>query len=156
MVNTIYYAFVHFISGTRSTMNETFYRISQSHLCLAVFQESPIPVVLVENSGRCNKNELDEKVSYFFCCTFSLYVHLYCVCWPVVLEWQILPNGIAWIPNLVETITEVVLSGGKSILVDKKLIEGPNPNERGKIFIPLILAFQVSPLRFFMRAFHSS
>ncbi|KAI5670338.1 hypothetical protein M9H77_10702 [Catharanthus roseus] len=78
-------------------------------------QESPIPVVLVENSGRCNKNELDEKI---------------------------LPNGIAWIPNLVETITEVVLSGGKSILVDKKLIEGPNPNERGKIFIPLILAFQ--------------
>lgn len=23
-----------------------------------------MPVVLVENSGRCNKNELDEKVSY--------------------------------------------------------------------------------------------
>jgi len=70
---------------------------------------------LVENSGRCNKNEIDEKV---------------------------LPNGIAWIPNLVQTITEVVLNGSKSIVVDKKLIEGPNPNERGKFLIPLIFAFQ--------------
>ncbi|XP_062168078.1 translocase of chloroplast 34 [Alnus glutinosa] len=74
-----------------------------------------IPVVLVENSGRCNKNEIDEKV---------------------------LPNGIAWIPHLVKTITEVVLNGSKSIVVDKKLIEGPNPNERGKFLIPLILVFQ--------------
>lgn len=41
-------------------------------------------------------------------------------------------------------ITDVVLNGSKAILVDKKLIEGPNPNERGKLFIPFILAFQVS------------
>jgi GTP-binding protein len=74
-----------------------------------------IPVVLVENSGRCNKNENDEKI---------------------------LPNGTAWIPYLVEKITEVVTNGSSSILVDKKLIEGPNPNERGKLLIPLILAFQ--------------
>ncbi|KAK6920355.1 AIG1-type guanine nucleotide-binding (G) domain, partial [Dillenia turbinata] len=74
-----------------------------------------IPVVLVENSGRCNKNEGDEKI---------------------------LPNGTAWIPNLVKTITEVVSNGGKGILVDKKLIEGPNPNDRGKILIPFILAFE--------------
>lgn len=79
------------------------------------FEERPVPVVLVENSGRCNKSELDEKI---------------------------LPNGVAWIPNLVKTITDVVLSGGKSILVDRKLVDGPNPNDRGKIFIPLILAFQ--------------
>ncbi|KAL5550038.1 hypothetical protein UlMin_000214 [Ulmus minor] len=78
-------------------------------------QGSSIPVVLVENSGRCNKNEIDEKV---------------------------LPNGIAWIPQVVETITEVVLNGSKSIHVDKKLIEGPNPNDRGKFLIPLILAIQ--------------
>ncbi|XP_038876609.1 translocase of chloroplast 34 [Benincasa hispida] len=78
-------------------------------------QGSKIPVVLVENSGRCNQNEKDEKV---------------------------LPNGIAWIPHLVETITTVVLNGSKSICVDKKLIEGPNPNQRGKLLIPFIFALQ--------------
>ncbi|XP_027163181.1 uncharacterized protein LOC113763543 [Coffea eugenioides] len=78
-------------------------------------QNSPIPVALVENSGRCNKNENDEKV---------------------------LPNGTAWIPNLIKTITDVVLSGGRSIVVDRKLIEGPNPNDKGKLVIPLIAAFQ--------------
>lgn len=87
-------------------------------------QDIVIPVVLVENSGRCNKNESDEKV---------------------------LPNGIAWIPHLVKTVTEVVLNGSASILVDKKLIEGPNPNERGKVLIPLLLALQyffiIKPIR---------
>lgn len=78
-------------------------------------QGSFVPVVLVENSGRCAKNENDEKV---------------------------LPNGTAWIPNLVKTITEVVLNGSKALVVDKKLVEGPNPNEKGKILIPLIFAFQ--------------
>lgn len=78
-------------------------------------QGSFVPVVLVENSGRCAKNENDEKV---------------------------LPNGTAWIPNLVKTITEVVLNGSKALVVDKKLIEGPNPNEKGKILIPFIFAFQ--------------
>ncbi|KAG7961160.1 hypothetical protein I3843_09G002400 [Carya illinoinensis] len=78
-------------------------------------QDFALPVVLVENSGRCNKNENDEKV---------------------------LPNGTAWIPDLVKTITEVVSNGSKSIFVDKKLIEGPNPNERGKLLIPLIFALQ--------------
>ncbi|KAG6577776.1 Translocase of chloroplast 34, partial [Cucurbita argyrosperma subsp. sororia] len=75
-----------------------------------------IPVVLVENSGRCNKNEKDEKV---------------------------LPNGIAWIPHLVEAITAVVLKEGtKSIFVDKNLIAGPNPNQRGKLLIPFIVVLQ--------------
>ncbi|CAK9135921.1 unnamed protein product [Ilex paraguariensis] len=78
-------------------------------------QGSSIPVVLVENSGRCNKNESDEKI---------------------------LPDGTTWIPNLVKTITDAVSNGSKGILVDKKLIEGPNPNDRGKLLIPLILAFQ--------------
>ncbi|GAB4853219.1 Translocase of chloroplast [Ancistrocladus abbreviatus] len=76
---------------------------------------SSIPVALVENSGRCNKNESGEKV---------------------------LPNGTAWIPDLVKTVIKVVLDGGKSIFVDEKLIEGPNPNDRGKMWIPLILGFQ--------------
>ncbi|PSS34395.1 Translocase of chloroplast like [Actinidia chinensis var. chinensis] len=76
---------------------------------------TPIPVVLVENSGRCNKNDSDEKI---------------------------LPNGTAWIPNLVKTIVEVASNGSEGILVDKKLIEGPDPNQRGKLLIPFILAFQ--------------
>ncbi|CAH1441439.1 unnamed protein product [Lactuca virosa] len=84
----------------------------------------PIPIGLVENSSRCNKNEKDEKI---------------------------LPNGSAWIPSIVETITEVSLTESKSILVDQKLIDGPNPNERGKLFIPFIIAFQyffvVKPLQ---------
>ncbi|KAK2988945.1 hypothetical protein RJ640_026213, partial [Escallonia rubra] len=75
-----------------------------------------IPVVLVENSGRCNKNESEEKI---------------------------LPNGTAWIPNLVKTITDVVLNGSKGILVDEKLIEGEDPNQRGKLAIPFLLAFQL-------------
>ncbi|CAH9090682.1 unnamed protein product [Cuscuta epithymum] len=79
------------------------------------FQRTPIPLVLVENSGRCKKNESDEKV---------------------------LPNGIAWIPDLVKTITDIVSRGREGILVDQQLIDGPNPNERGKLFIPLIIAFQ--------------
>ncbi|KAK1295749.1 Translocase of chloroplast 34 [Acorus calamus] len=79
------------------------------------FQENAIPVALVENSGRCNTNDNGEKV---------------------------LPNGIAWIPSLVNTITEVVSNGSKPIFVDKKLIDGPNPNAWGKIWIPLIVAFQ--------------
>ncbi|KAF9623830.1 hypothetical protein IFM89_005415 [Coptis chinensis] len=78
-------------------------------------EDSEIPVALAENSGRCQTNEDDEKV---------------------------LPNGTAWIPHLVEMITEVVLNGSKSILVDKNLIEGPNPNEKNKFLIPLILAVQ--------------
>lgn len=74
-----------------------------------------IPVALVENSGRCNKNEHDEKI---------------------------LPTGTPWIPNLVQTITDIALNGKNGILVDKKLIEGPNANNRGKMYIPLLLAFQ--------------
>ncbi|KAL4574938.1 hypothetical protein LXL04_021778 [Taraxacum kok-saghyz] len=78
-------------------------------------QGNTIPVVLVENSSRCNKNDSDEKV---------------------------LPNGTAWIPNIVEVITKVATNESQSILVDQKLIDGPNANDRGKPFIPLILAFQ--------------
>ncbi|OIV90009.1 hypothetical protein TanjilG_00310 [Lupinus angustifolius] len=74
-----------------------------------------IPVVLVENSGRCNTNDSGEKV---------------------------LPNGTAWIPHLVQTITETALNESESIHVDKNLIEGPNPNQRGKLWIPLVFALQ--------------
>ncbi|KAK1304604.1 Translocase of chloroplast 34 [Acorus calamus] len=81
----------------------------------AVLGENAIPVALVENSGRCNTNDSGEKV---------------------------LPNGDAWIPSLVNTITDVVSNGSKPIIVDEKLIDGPNPNAWGKIWIPLIAAFQ--------------
>ncbi|XP_048138638.1 translocase of chloroplast 34, chloroplastic-like [Rhodamnia argentea] len=84
-------------------------------LFICFYQGDAIPVALVENSGRCNKNENIEKV---------------------------LPCGTAWIPNLVKTITEVALNGSKPILVNKKLIEGPNPDRRWKEFIPLVFAFQ--------------
>ncbi|KAL9238364.1 hypothetical protein vseg_012794 [Gypsophila vaccaria] len=76
---------------------------------------SSMPVVLVENSGRCTKNDADEKV---------------------------LPDGVAWIPNLVKVIADLASNGSKGIYVDEKLIEGPNPNERGKYWMPLILAGQ--------------
>ncbi|XP_057518341.1 translocase of chloroplast 34 [Amaranthus tricolor] len=76
---------------------------------------SSMPVVLVENSVRCNKNDDGEKI---------------------------LPSGVSWIPNLVKTIIDVVSNGSKGILVDKKLIEGPNPNERFKMWIPLIVLAQ--------------
>ncbi|KAL9252091.1 Translocase of chloroplast 34-like protein [Drosera capensis] len=77
--------------------------------------EQPLPVILVENSGRCNKNDKDEKI---------------------------LPNGIAWIPELVKTVTEIVSNGTEAIHVDKKLVDGPNPNAKNKVFIPPILLVQ--------------
>lgn len=87
-------------------------------------KKSPIPVALVENSGRCNTNDGGEKV---------------------------LPNGTVWIPTLVKTIIDVISNGSKPIVVDQKLIDGPNPNQRGKILIPLILAIQyfflIKPIR---------
>ncbi|WOL11608.1 hypothetical protein Cni_G20372 [Canna indica] len=79
------------------------------------FQKLALPVVLVENSGRCKTNDNGEKI---------------------------LPDGTPWIPKLVEVMTTVVANGSKSITVDQKLIDGPDPNNRGKFFIPLILAFQ--------------
>ncbi|GKB48818.1 translocase of chloroplast 34 [Tanacetum coccineum] len=79
-------------------------------------QNIPIPLSLVENSGRCKKNENDEKI---------------------------LPNGTAWIPSIVETITKVALTETEGIVVDQKLIDGPDPNNKWKLFIPLILAIQV-------------
>lgn len=33
-----------------------------------------MPVVLVENSGRCNKNDSDEKVGYLIHCIYYLYL----------------------------------------------------------------------------------
>ena len=98
------------------------------------------------------KNESDEKVRHF-----SHSASLYCIwvqwCntfssadWVDVrfLVTQVLPNGIAWIPQLVQTITQVALNKSESIHVDKKLIDGPNPNQTGKWWIPLIIVAQVS------------
>ncbi|BBN14860.1 hypothetical protein MPTK1_6g15100 [Marchantia polymorpha subsp. ruderalis] len=77
--------------------------------------EDPVPVVLVENSGRCNTNTDGEKI---------------------------LPDSTVWLPNLVEKIVEVATGPTKSLLIDKKLIEGPNANQRHKIWIPLLLLAQ--------------
>ncbi|KAG6784943.1 hypothetical protein POTOM_010657 [Populus tomentosa] len=82
---------------------------------LAIIPDSAIPVGLVENSGRCNKNENDEKI---------------------------LPNGDAWIPSLVKEIILVATNGKKALVVDEKLVSGSESNDRGKIFIPLILGIQ--------------
>lgn len=84
------------------------------------YQENAIPVVLAENSGRCKASSSGEKI---------------------------LPNGTAWIPSLVGAITDVILSGGESITVDQKLIDGPNPNSKGKFFIPLLLVVQYFIIR---------
>ncbi|KAK6135579.1 hypothetical protein DH2020_030687 [Rehmannia glutinosa] len=64
-------------------------------------QNFAIPVALVENSGRCNKNEHDEKI---------------------------LPTGTPWIPNVVHAITDIALNGHGGILVDQKVIHPFNPS----------------------------
>ncbi len=56
---------------------------------------------------------------------------------------QILPNDTVWLLNLVERIVEVATGESKSILVDSKLINGPNANQMGKLWIPLALLAQV-------------
>ena len=58
-------------------------------------------------------------------------------------ELQILPNGDAWIPSMVKEIVGIATNGKKSLLVDEKLVNGSESNDRGKIFIPLILGVQV-------------
>ncbi|KAK8693687.1 hypothetical protein V6N13_071259 [Hibiscus sabdariffa] len=77
--------------------------------------DSVIPIVLVENSGRCNKNDNDEKI---------------------------LPNGDAWIPNLVKAITAVATNKSQAIAVSKKLVDGSDSNDKGKLWIPVILGIQ--------------
>lgn len=88
-------------------------------------EDSFVPVILVENSGRCNKNENDEKV---------------------------LPNGETWVPNLVKGIVDVATSRSKAIVVDKKLIDGSNSDDRGKMLIPLIIAVQFVVVKLIQRA----
>ncbi|KAI4993590.1 hypothetical protein ZWY2020_007903 [Hordeum vulgare] len=79
------------------------------------YADFPLPIALAENSGRCKTNENGAKI---------------------------LPDGTPWIPNLMKEITIVVSNGSRSIHVDQKLIDGPNPNNRWKKYIPLILAVQ--------------
>jgi hypothetical protein len=59
---------------------------------------------------------------------------------------QILPDGTLWVPNLMKEITVVISNGSSPTHVDQKLIDGPNPNNRRKLFIPLILAVEVDCL----------
>lgn len=58
--------------------------------------------------------------------------------------WQILPDGTVWLPKLVEHIVDIATSSIPPVVIDKKLIEGPDANKRGKIYVPLILLAQVA------------
>eukprot|EP00245_Coleochaete_scutata_P016525 TRINITY_DN7745_c0_g1_i2.p1 TRINITY_DN7745_c0_g1~~TRINITY_DN7745_c0_g1_i2.p1 ORF type:complete len:262 (-),score=52.27 TRINITY_DN7745_c0_g1_i2:230-967(-) len=87
--------------------------------------DPPTGMALVENSFRCSTNAEGEKV---------------------------LPNGTVWLPNLVQCMVDVVVTNrAHAILVDEKLIDGPNANRRGKLWIPIILVLQwflvVMPLK---------
>ncbi|KAF5743868.1 translocase of chloroplast 33 chloroplastic-like [Tripterygium wilfordii] len=92
------------------------------------YKDFDTPVVLVENSGRCNKNENDEKI---------------------------LPNDEAWIPNLVKVITDVATNGKNSIIVDRKLVEGSDSNDKGKMFIPLIIGVQFLVVKWIQAAINN-
>ncbi len=75
-----------------------------------------MPVALVENRGRCNVNYRGEKI---------------------------LPHGTVWLISLLEWIVKVATSeSNKSIFTGTKLIDGPNVNQRGKLWITLILLAQ--------------
>eukprot|EP00850_Spirogloea_muscicola_P000907 SM000003S11152 [mRNA] locus=s3:1227662:1229976:- [translate_table: standard] len=76
-----------------------------------------VPTVLVENSGRCATNSGGEKI---------------------------LPDGTVWLPQMVEAVVDAATSGRPPLVVDQKLIDGPDANRRGKIWIPLLLAVQAS------------
>lgn len=88
-------------------------------------EESFVPVILVENSGRCNTNENNEKV---------------------------LPNGETWVPHLVKGIVDNATSRSKAIVVDKKLIDGSNSDDRGKMLIPVIIGVQYVVVKLIQRA----
>ncbi|XP_010556660.1 PREDICTED: translocase of chloroplast 33, chloroplastic [Tarenaya hassleriana] len=89
------------------------------------FEEFPVPVVFAENSGRCNKNEKEEKV---------------------------LPNGEVWIQNLVKTITDVATNQKKAILIDQKMVDGSYSDDRGKKLIPLIIGVQYFIVKMIQKA----
>jgi hypothetical protein len=75
-----------------------------------------VPVALVENRGHCNVNYIGEKI---------------------------LPNGTVWLISLLEWIVKVATSeSSKSIFINTNLIDGPNVNQRGKLWIMLILLAQ--------------
>lgn len=66
-----------------------------------------------------------------------------------LLLMQVLPNGSVWLPALVDRIAEVATGATPSIHVDQKLIDGPNANEKGKWWIPLIILAQVCEIHLF-------
>jgi hypothetical protein len=54
-----------------------------------------------------------------------------------------LPNGTVLLISLLEWIVKVATSeSNKSIFIGTKLIDGPNVNQRGKLWITLILLAQ--------------
>lgn len=86
--------------------------------------EVQVPVTLAENGTRCKKNLEGEKI---------------------------LPDGTVWTSKLFGAIADVATGRGVPLLVDKKILDGPNHNGWGKILIPVLLALQyffvVKPLQ---------
>ncbi|GKV28931.1 hypothetical protein SLEP1_g37917 [Rubroshorea leprosula] len=66
--------------------------------------------------------------------SFRELLHLFC--------WLRTVEDVTRIKVMKSTVTEVLLNGSKAIHVDKRMIEGPNPNDKGKILIPLIALLQ--------------
>ncbi|TYI14805.1 hypothetical protein ES332_A08G146200v1 [Gossypium tomentosum] len=58
------------------------------------------------------------------------------------MDLEILPNGEAWVPNLVKAITGVATNKSRAIVVSKKLVDGSDANDKGKLWIPVILGVQ--------------
>lgn len=78
----------------------------------------PLPYVLIENSSKCNTNDSGEKV---------------------------LPNGSVWLPRLMQKIAEQATASRRAFKADAKAAaHKANPNRRGKLWIPFILAAQIA------------
>eukprot|EP00271_Cylindrocystis_brebissonii_P015715 TRINITY_DN38697_c0_g1_i1.p1 TRINITY_DN38697_c0_g1~~TRINITY_DN38697_c0_g1_i1.p1 ORF type:complete len:347 (+),score=87.00 TRINITY_DN38697_c0_g1_i1:221-1261(+) len=78
-----------------------------------------LPLVLVENTGRCRTNEGGEKI---------------------------LPNEQVFVVELVRVVARIALESARSgggLELTQALLEGPDPNKRSKWFIPLAIALQV-------------
>eukprot|EP00897_Mesotaenium_endlicherianum_P000813 jgi/Mesen1/10732/ME000090S10190 len=50
-------------------------------------------------------------------------------------------------PPLVDAVVQLALNSAERVVVDKKMLDGPDVNNRGKWLIPFVLAFQVSAIQ---------
>lgn len=75
-----------------------------------------LPVALIENNSQCPTNEAGEKV---------------------------VPNGVAWIPELLSQIKDVATTYPAYAYDAKAAIKASNPDRRRKWLIPLVLLAQI-------------